>query len=59
MGLAGDRFGLARSFALVPLSYLIMVALVLAAAPARRGRSGSNGMVRLAGIEPTTFSSGG
>ena len=33
MGLAGDRFGLARSFALVPLSYLIMVALVLAAAP--------------------------
>ena len=40
MGLAGDRFGLARSFALVPLSYLVMVALVLAAAPARRGRSG-------------------
>jgi fucose permease len=35
MGLAGDRFGLARSFALVPLSYLTMVALVLAAAPAR------------------------
>ena len=33
MGLAGDRFGLARSFALVPVSYLIMVALVLAAAP--------------------------
>lgn len=35
MGLVGDRFGLARSFALVPLSYLTMVALVLAAAPAR------------------------
>lgn len=35
MGLAGDRFGLARSFALVPLSYLAMVALVLAAAPSR------------------------
>ena len=33
MGLAGDRFGLARSFALVPVSYLVMVALVLAAAP--------------------------
>ena len=36
MGLAGDRFGLARSFTLVPVSYLIMVALVLAAAPAAR-----------------------
>ena len=36
MGLAGDRFGLARSFALVPVSYLVMVALVLAAAPAAR-----------------------
>jgi len=32
MGLAGDHFGLARSFVLVPASYLIMVALVLAAA---------------------------
>ena len=37
MGLAGDRFGLARSFALVPLSYLVMVALVLAAG----GRGGN------------------
>ena len=41
MGLAGDRFGLARSFALVPLSYLAMVALVLAAAPSRRPQAGS------------------
>ena len=41
MGLAGDRFGLARSFALVPVSYLIMVVLVLAAAPAARTREAS------------------
>ena len=37
MGLAGDHFGLARSFALVPFSYLAMVALVLAAVG--RGRN--------------------
>lgn len=36
MGVAGDHFGLARSFAIVPLSYLAMVALVLLAAPGRR-----------------------
>ncbi|MBQ3810765.1 MAG: MFS transporter [Kiritimatiellae bacterium] len=39
MGFAGDRFGLARSFALVPVSYLIMVALVLAAAPDKEAGS--------------------
>ncbi len=32
MGVAGDHVGLVQSFALVPLSYLIMVGLVLAAA---------------------------
>ena len=35
MGLAGDPFGLAASFAIIPLTYLAMVALVLAAAPSR------------------------
>ena len=45
MGFAGDRVGLARSFALVPLSYLAMVALVLAAAPSARRQDGRTGEV--------------
>ena len=40
MGFAGDHFGLAHSFALIPFSFLTMVALVLMAAPSRGGDKG-------------------
>jgi fucose permease len=40
MGFAGDHFGLAPSFALIPFSFLTMVALILVAAPSRGSSQG-------------------